>query len=261
MIYIVRTRYDYGSYRDFHALATLSGFPLIYADEIRALDNRDNAYIIAPINGEWNNWRKGELQGRLILYNLEYNIDGQHNPPECIDEIWFGDAGHAKQHGYRYVPLGGHSGLRLECTEQTKDIDVSQVAYQVYRRAHITNTIKGLGLKVGTNENLWGIDRTKELLQSKLMLHVHQWEQVKSIAPLRWCIAAAHNLPIITETVEDRGIFGYTHMMQADYEYIPEFAQQVLKPANRYQLEDYACALHELLCERWTFRRMIEANL
>ncbi len=261
MIFIVRTRYEYGSYSDFHKLATLSGFPLVHFDELRALDSKDNVYIGCPINGEFNLWRKGELQGRLILYQLELNIDGNHNIPECVDEVWHGDAAHARQFGYRYVPLGGHSGLREDCPEQPKNIDVAQIAYQVYRRLDLSNKMKFAGLRVGTNENLWGVDRTKELLASHLMLHVHQWEHVRAVAPLRWCIAAAHGLPMITETVEDRGIFGYGHMMQADYEFILPFVEQVLKPENRYQLEDYGRALNSLLCERYTFRTMIESNL
>lgn len=261
MIYIVRTRYNYGPYQDFYKLAALSGYPVVYADELRALDKPDNVYIISPINGEWHEWHKGDLQGRLILYNLEYNIDGNHNTPACVDEVWFGDAAHARRNGFRYVPLGGHAGLREECPDQDKSIDVAQIAYQVYRRQHITNEMRKLGLKVGTTQNLWGIDRTKELLQSQLMLHVHQWEQVPAVAPLRWCIAAAHRLPMITETVEDRGIFGHTYMLQCDYEFIPEFVERVVKPENRYQLEDYGGALHTLLCEKWTFTKMLEANL
>lgn len=262
MIYFFRTRYDYGSYTDFHKLVTLSGFPLVYADELRALDKPDNVYIGNPLNGEWHSWRKGELQGKLILYNLEYNIDNQHNIPECVDETWFGDAAHARQHGFRYVPLGGHGGLREDYTGNIeKNIDVSQIAYQVYRRAHITNEMKALGLRLGSNENLWGIDRTKELLNSKTMVHVMQWDNVPAIAPLRWCIAAAHSLPMITETVEDRGIFGHTYMMQSDYEHLPAFVAQVVKKGSHYQLDDYGRALHDLLCNRYTFRRMIESNL
>lgn len=261
MIYIVRPRYEYGSYTDFYRLATLSGFPLVYADELRALDKPDNVYIISPINGEWNQWRKGELQGNLILYQLEWNIDGNHDTPSCIDEVWMGDVAQAAKCGYRYVPLGGHIGLREECSEQTKEIDVSQIAYQVYRRQHITNELKALGLRVGSNENLWGIDRTKELLQSRAMLHVHQWDTVQAVAPLRWCIAAAHGLPMITEAVEDCGIFGYSYMLQAEYEYLPQFVAQVVKKENRYKLDDYAGALRRLLCETYTFEKMVNNNL
>lgn len=233
----------------------------MYVDELRAIDKPDNIYIITPISGEWNGWRKGELQGRVIHYMLELNIDGEHNPPQCIDTVFHGDAAHARTHGYRYVPLGGHIGLREECTEQTKEIDVSQIAYQVYRRQHITNELKALGLRIGSNENLWGVDRTKELLQSRAMLHVHQWDTVQAVAPLRWCIAAAHGLPLITESVEDCGIFGYSYMLQAEYEYLPQFVAQVVKKENRYKLDDYAHGLRELLTVRYTFEKMVNNNL
>lgn len=265
MIYIVRTRHTYGSYVDFFRLAELSGYPIIYVDEVCNHDAPDSVFIISPINGEWNTWPKGYVKGRLILYQLEWNVDGEHNTPACVDEVWNGDSHHAKQNGFKYVPLGGHSGLNEVGSQYPaeKVYDISQFSYQTGRRQVITQQLVGNGLKLSPNEGLWGRARSVALLQSRLCLHVHQLDNMPTIAPLRWCLAAAHNLPMVSESIADRGIFTPTYMMQADYNRLASFAKYLLDPANHYEdeLTDKAMNLHNLLCKEWTFKRMIEANV
>lgn len=106
---------------------------------------------------------------------------------------------------------------------------------------------------------MWGTARGTTLLGSKVMLHINQEETTKGVAPLRWCLAAAHGLPLITESVPDYGIFDYRYMMQARYESIASFTASALQDGN--MLSDYASSLHRLLCEEWTFKRSVEANV
>lgn len=260
MIIFLRTRHEYHSYSDWFKLAELSGYSIRYLDEIETFDAPDNVYIIAPVSGEWRHWPKGYTQGRMILYQLEHNIDGEHFTPEAVSEVWAGDKWQADKCGFRYVPMGSHEGLGRNMADKHEKIyDVSQIAYQTYRRQNITRQLLEAGLRLSPNENLWNFSRSLALVQSEIMLHVHQWDNIPAIAPLRWCLAAAHHLPIVSEQVADRGIFGYTHMMQADYEHLPRFVSHVLKDPRL--LADYAAALHTLLCHEWTFKHMVEASV
>jgi len=191
---------------------------------------------------------------------LEWNIDGEHNVPACVDEVWNSDKAHAEKNDFKYVPMGSDKGLNVYSGNKPNLVfDVAQLSYQTNRRQAITEQIKGHGLFLAPNSGLWGWPRTMALLQSRVMLHVHQEEATAGVAPLRWCLAAAHHLPLITETVPDRGIFGYTYMLQADYGFLAAFTANMLK--DQRLLNDYAGALHQLLCVDYTFKKSVEANV
>lgn len=260
-IVFVRTRHNYGSYVDFFRLAELSGYPIIYVDEMLQHDSKDTTFIISPVNGEWNERPKGYTQGKVILWQLEWNWDGEHNTPACVDEVWNSDKDHAERNGFKYVAMGSHKGLNTQSAYswKTKAYDVSMISYQTHRRQIITSQLNNHRLSLSSNSALWGDARSVVLLGSKLMLHIHQRDDTKGIAPLRWCLAAAHGLPLITETVPDYGIFDYRYMMQARYESIATFTASAIQDAN--MLSDYAASLHRLLCEEWTFKRSVEANV
>ena len=260
MIYFLRTRYHYAPYDDFFTLATLAGYEVRYLDEVETFDSKDNVYIISPVNGEWNHWAKGYVRGKLILYELEYNVDGNHVTPSAVDEVWAGDKWQAETNGFRYVPMGSDRRLDLagERLEDYPVFDIALMAYRdVYRRSKLIHEIQDAGVTIAPND--WGLARSIRMLESYAMVHIHQWDNIPAIAPLRWCLAAAHNLPIISETVADRGIFGYTHMMQADYSHLARFVGYVLK--DKRLLADYAAALHHLLCDEYTFKRGIESHV
>lgn len=280
--YIVQTRHMYQSYTDFFNLARLSEYPIVFADELDALDAAGNVYLISPINGEWNHWEAGRFKGKLILYQLEHNVDGQHNTPAAVNEVWCGDKWEAEKNGFRYVPLGGHCGLVESSTPQDKLFDTVMLAYRTPRRQMMEQELALESVTYAPSEGAWNEARSDMLHQSKVMLNIHQWGRVDDailnrcsvgkeynqtsyavsmpvVAPLRWCITAAHGLPMVTESVNDRGVFGYTCMLQADFKYIPQFVSYILK--DHYKLDDYAAALQELLCHTYTFRHMIEAHI
>lgn len=261
-ITFLRTRHEYGSYVDWFKLVELSGYPVVYFDELPQHDAPDKTFIGTPINGEWNHWTKADVQGRLILYQLEWNVDGKHNTPAAVSEVWCGDKWAAETSGFKYVPLGSDCGLNPFSVVQDaidKEYDVSMLSYQTNRRQHITNELYKGGVTYPNPQGLWGYDRSKTLMQSRLMLHVHQFDNMPTIAPLRWCLAAAHHLPMISERVSDRGIFGYTHMMTSDYAHLPAFVAHMLKDPRT--LEDQAAALHNLLCHEYTFKTMVQLHV
>lgn len=258
-IYIVRTRHNYGSYVDFFRLAELSGFPIIYVDEMLQHDSKDTTFIVTPVNGEWNTRPRGYTQGRVILYMLEWNTDGEHNDPPSADEIWCGDKWHAEKHGYKYVPLGSHRDLNeIAGKSVNPKWDIAFMGYTAPpRRAKVLHEMYESGLNIAPNA--WGIERSDYLIDSKCMVAIHQFNDMPTIAPLRMCIAAAHRLAVISEAVQDAGIF-YGYMDYFDYDRLTHYTQLTIRnPHNR--LKERGEALYHLLCEGYTFRHSIERAL
>lgn len=261
--YFVRTRHHYGTYDDLFKLAELSGYPVIYLDEIEQHDALGNVFIISPVNGEWLHWERGRYRGKLILWQLEWlQVDG-NPPPLCVDETWCSDAWEARRIGARYIPMGSHEALPAFRPEQplAPVYDVAQISYQVYRRQEMSNKMHDLGLRLAPVENLWGVDRSQVLWHSRVMVHVHQHDNVRTVAPLRWCIAAAHRLPLITEAVNDAGIFNY-NVMHIDTQWLPGFVYAILNMQGAESiLKTYAQLLHQKLCVDMPFRVSVERAL
>lgn len=255
----VRTRHRYVPYDDFFRLAELSGYPIIYVDEMLQHDSVDTTFVISPVNGEWNTRPRGYTQGRVILYMLEWNTDGEHNDPPCADSIWCGDKWHAEKHGYKYVPLGSHPLLNEYAEVETyKEYDAALMMYRAPpRRARIIHALYESGLKLAPDG--WGIDRSRILLQSKCMAMIHQWDGLPVLPPLRMCIAAAHKLAVISETIENLGMF-YGYMDCLPYEDLARMTKLIIRnPHNR--LKERGEALYHLLCVGYTFKHAIERAL
>ncbi len=202
----------------------------------------------------------GGLQGITRIIHLQ--LEWEHEPAAPIAgvaEKWTCDAWHAQHIDARFVPLGSHPDLNLHPSDSpTKEYDVSFLAAPNGRRYHVWGDIADRGLSIAPNG--WGEQRHSALSKSRCMVIVHQWDQFKCIAPLRWALAAAYKLPIISETVYCRDPFGYGDFMTCDIDRLAHFTQ--LHITDKFNnLDDYGLALHEKLCHRMTFRRSIEASL
>lgn len=253
----------YRSYTDFFRLVELSGYPVISISEMDPADS-SKTYIITPLNDEWLAGWPG-AKARIIHYELEWRWDWRAdvNEPPGVAEVWAGDKWFAESIGARYVPMGSHAELNLlyEKPQQVgKLYDVAQISYQVHRRQVITQQFLQLGIQLAPTENLWGLDRSIALTRSQVMVHVHQHGNAPGVAPLRWCLAAAHRLPIITEHIPDRGIFGHSYMRMANYDFLARFTSLCIRD-HWNQFADFGLALHNLLCEDLTFRKSIEKAL
>jgi hypothetical protein len=251
----------YRSYCDLFNMAQMAGFPIISVSQIDP--QSDNIYIFTPANGETvQGWPQARAQ--IILWQLEWMLTDEHNTPPGVARVWASDAGFAKTRGFEYVPMGSDDRLCKFIDPIKHPLttlnDVALLAYQTPRRQVITNQLRTMGLNVERPEG-WnvGVDRSMSLLKSRVMVHVHQHEKIQTVAPLRWALAAAHALPMITETVADRGIFGYTHMMMSSYNYLARFTQSMLQ--NQSMLDDYALALHDLLCVQYSFSKVVMAHV
>lgn len=274
-VWFVKTRYQdigYVPYQDWFKLAELSGYPTCYLDEMDVHD-ASKTYIITPLNGEWiGGWP--DAKARVILWELEWRRDwrAEIDTPPGVAETWASDKAYAEKIGARYVILGSHADLAAPLIPKEnahleeawlQELPQYDIAFMAYldpsRRKHLYNELTLTGLRFAPNG--WNDQRHIALKRSRLMVHIHQWDNLPYIAPLRWCIAAAYSLPLISESVVDRGKFGYGHFMTADYDHLVPFTLQWLRPENANVLADYGRALHGFLCKENTFRKCVEAAL
>lgn len=254
----------YASYQDYWRLVELAGYDTCYVDEIDAYD-KTKTYIITPLNDEWlTGWPSAKAQ--IIHHELEWRWDERAHwqEPPGVSRVWHIDKWFADQFGFEYVPIGSDERLNELGSQYpaVKKYDVAILSYQTYRRQSITAQLENSGLRLAPISGVWGRLRSDVLLSSHCMVHTHQVDNAPGIASLRWAVAAAHKLPMITETVRDRGIFGYSYMVQADYNYLADFTKSQLKDAfSRAKLADYGLAMHGLLCRDYTFKRMVESHV
>lgn len=248
----------YRSYVDFFNMVTWAGYPIIPVSEIDP--QSDNVYIFTPSNGETvNGWPNAKAT--IILWQLEWMLTSEHNVPSGVSRVWSSDRWQADMFNFEYVPMGSDRKLneRWELATTEKVFDVSFLSYQTPRRQTITDRMRDEGLAIAPTQGLMGGYRSMVLLQSRCMVHVHQHDDVPGVAPLRWALAAAHHLPIISEMVKERGIYGYTSMMATEYKYLHSFTAKMI--ADPMLLRDYADALHGLLCDQLTFKKVVQSHV
>lgn len=242
-IVFCQTRWHYKTYEDYFALARLSGYPIIYVDELDPADD-SKVYVVTPLNGEWNQgWENP--RARIIHHDLEWRH--QHDYPHIpgVVETWASDAWYAMQVGARYVTLGSHSDLPLHPLPEKPEPpkwDVAFLAYMNPRRAMIAAQLQQMGITVAPNG--WNEERHQILTHVRAMVHVHQWDEFKCIAPQRWAVAAAYKLPIFTEQTYSAahsmgGVYGYGEFASAVKNYLQ--TQSVYLAQDGQQLYDYLC--------------------
>jgi hypothetical protein len=252
----VRPRHEYEPYTDFYKLVELSGYELTFFDKMEVSDPT-KTYVYSPSNGEIGQGWQG-AKARLIWWQLEWEHEIAPCPPG-VSEKWTSDKYHADYMGARFVPMGSHPDLNLRPSDSpTKEYDVTFLAAPNGRRYSVWGDIADRGLSVAPNG--WNEQRHSALSKSRAMVIVHQWEQFKCIAPLRWALAAAYKLPVISESVYCRDPFTHSHFMTCDIDRLGKFTElHIRDPFNN--LSDYGLALHNYLCNEMTFRKSIEAAL
>lgn len=250
-----RTRYAYDSYRDYWTLVELNGYPTCYIDEIPRAGVRDKTFILTPLNGEWENGVVTD--GRVILWQFEWNVDGAFRVPSGVSEVWAPDAWFATCIQAKYVPLGGDARLNPEPdATREKRYDVAMLSYMVNRRQEVAAQLQGRGLTLAPNG--WFDERHETLLASRVMCHVHQHGHIPAVAAQRFVLAAAYGLPLFTETLADVGIFDHHRLLMTDHVHYAEFVAMWLK-APTQRLVDLGQAIRHLLTVEYPFRRCIEA--
>jgi hypothetical protein len=261
-VIFARPRHEYGSYKDYFKLVELSGYPIIYKDEIDS--DSDNTYILSTPDTYWHDGTERHgwpgAKARIIYYSLEWYTDVDYASIPGLAETWSPDKWFAERHGMRYVPMGGHEGLKLHPTPQNgKVYDAATLFAPCYRRYYAMGQFKNEGVTVAPNG--WDEERHRILMQSYCMVQVHQHDNLPVVAPQRWVLAAAYELPMITETLGDCGIFGQSYRLMSDLDHMGEFVRMWTRDGNEQRLADFGFALHGLLCRDYTFRKAIESHV
>jgi hypothetical protein len=259
MIVFAKTRHHYDSYTDFWALVELSGFETCYIDEIDV--SQPKFYVLTPWNGEvpphLQNEREKKRVGKIAWWCLERFdamgvplVEPVNEASALVDECWVSDrltSTHDER--LKYVRMGSHPDLGALPLEPRYDF--THQSYAWGRREAMYNQLKDMGLQEGPS--CWGSMRHDVLRQSRLMLNLQQYPDPVT-APLRFAIAAAYHLPVVSETIADPDPVGPLIRI-VGYEAIPEAVRDVVAGGMRTLAE----ALHEKLCVEYTFRKCVEA--
>jgi hypothetical protein len=263
-VIFVRPHYEYDSYKDLLRLIELSGYPLVFYEEIDTAS--DNCYILTVLNGEINENGWGDNpRCEIIALDLEWRLkesdfawtESDLTLPKGVSRVWASDKWYAERINAQYVPLGSHPVLVGDAPPDPIVYDVAPLAYRTGRRNEAFGKMSERGLTIAPNA--WDPERDAYLKSCKSIVHVHQHERVATVAPLRFAIAAAWHKPLISEQVNDRGIFDEC-VLYADFSVIADYTALM---TQRYAnvLQDKADELHDTLCQANTFRSFIEKAL
>jgi hypothetical protein len=232
---------------------------------------REAVYITTPANGDTKpavkDARTRGTRGRVIWWNLERpdNInfkDVLDDVCSYVDGVWVSDARYAQLDSrMTYVPLGSHAGITGGVAMPAhKEYDVCHLAYLWGRREGVIRKLKERGLAIAPEA--WGGGQQNSVLgTSRLMLNMHQYDGLKIIAPIRVAVAAAYALPVLTESIDDRGVLEEGDFAAAPFKELIDETVRLLRPEHAGQLQVMSARLHQRLCVEWTFRRGVEHGL
>lgn len=253
-------RHVYDSYSDFRKLVEISGFPSCFVDEID-LDS-PSVYITTPVNGELRPVLEGKKRrAKLVFWCLERPDSGDW-PPEgvnasnqvseiaqFVDKIWVSDRHQATLDLRQvYVTLASDSRLAEGEPWPAKIYDIAALTYNNHRRRYVYDQ---LGRWKMAPASAWGETRARILHQSRAMLYVHQTEMPIG-APLRFALAAAYKLPLLSESMADPyPLVEGRDLLSAPYDKL--LAETDLWLSSR-SLAPYGQSLHETLCIERNFR-------
>ena len=243
----------YPSYSDIRRLAELSGFDIISPKKIDPFGRRPYIVVSPEPPGQLNG-----LRAHIICWQLEYAGDYTHNYDGLNVDVWASDKVWAAEHGAKYVMLGSHPGL-ADGEPLDPHYDVSMLAYLTPRRQMVKDVLSDLRWPVDYPGHDMS-ERDTVLLRTKLMLHIHQHENAPYMAPQRIAIAAAHYMPVVSETVKDAGDLE-SYLTFADYADIPDVVRK--RVAEVPVIGDLAGGeqLNKFLCVEHTFRSCVKEAL
>lgn len=272
MIVFAKTRYLYDSYRDLWKLVEVSNFNTCFIDEIDV--SKPVTYIVPTINGEFrphlDNYRHIDKQAKIIWWNLERpvevnwpDLEDKNRPvfactknsfdslPTYVDQVWISDklfAESMQSDRIRFVPMGSDAGIgNQERREQVYDF--AHMSYLNGRRQPVFDTVFDMHIA----PNAWSPEREDILSRSRCMVNIHQSDHLIG-EPLRFAVAAANNIPLISETITE------AFPMEAGIHYIScglsEMPQIIRSYCNDRsgELPRYAENLFELLCIKYRFK-------
>ncbi len=282
-------RHEYGSYVDYRRLIELSGYDRCYFDEID-LTLQNTVYIVSPANFSlWQSLIRFEPPKVVSSKVVWWNLEDQWLPTTPISELkttethastksvlelpgvvaaWCANRTLPTQDPrYRFVPLGSDPGLAGASPVEPKTWDLCHMSYIWGRRGPIHDL---LSQRFRVAPPSFGADREKALASSSAMWIVHQAERRVLMEPQRFAFAAAHKLPVITETIDDSaGIATDPYPFQrgidyASFEYGPpgEVAEYIAGWLSiQGRLKRLGERLYERLAIEYNFRACVEQGI
>jgi hypothetical protein len=254
-IYFVRTHHHYAQYDDWYNLATLSGFETCMENELD-VENPDHTYITNHFAALGLNGNDITAKAQIILWQTEYITPENYTKySPNIKRFWHMDAWQAATLNHEYIPIGSHRDLGKVGISGAYKYDIALFAYASGRRAP---HFQRMGELFDVTPNCWGEQRDRALRASRLMVHIHQHPDMPAIPGIRMALAAAYGLPVLCESVNKPGIYS-GHMLFAPLHSILGQARMELNEPQR--LADYAHRLNRLLCDEFTFKKVVEGNV
>jgi hypothetical protein len=260
-IIFAKPRHYYQSYVDFWRLVEASGFEWRPIDEIDLADEWA-CYIFTPMNGEVPYVLEGQpiRRARVIWWNLER--PGQDpTTRESIEKlrglihaIWVSDRFVAQDPIYTYQFMASHEDIATRSTE--REFDVCHLSYLWGRRRECIQEIARRGLTIAP-EAYGRLVQDRIVARSRLMLNLHQYEDAPFAAPLRFAVAAAYAIPIISERLRVEQLGPKT---QGTIDAIPDLVTEALL-FERDKLDHYGFLLHHRFCVHTNFRHEVEKGV
>ena len=236
-IRFAQPRHKYDSYQDMYKLIELSGFEMIYSDEVDI--SKEGVYIFPVMNGDVEAHLRNEVNSgkvryaHLILWNIERpsgsagsvgNYAKRHRDliyDRLFDEVWVSDKRLAEETQLRFVVLGSDENLGQPSDE--KRYDFTHMSYEIPRR---TNIYKHFN-QDNIGYNCWPPERDEVLKLSKFALNIHQ-DIHPFQEPLRLSLFAAYALPVVSETIFDAYPWDDTVAVFSGYDSIVSRLRQAL---------------------------------
>lgn len=270
----IRSNTTYESYTDFWSLVELSGFPIVPS---QAADLLSGETYIWPTM-DWETIERlskepcGKRGARVIWWYLERpDAHRRGMTPEAlfettisevlgtwVDEVWVSERSiNRLDSRTRHVVLGGHPGLRHSKPALPNRYDVAHLGQISPRRAWILTELKRLGLSV--SPSVWGPDRDEILESSTSLINIDRVEGMHLSAPLRFVLAAAHRIPILTEKIEDpHPLVAGEGFLESPYASLPAFIAECLRGKD---LRPFGENAYRMLCIEHTFEKGVRGAL
>lgn len=205
---------QYPSYTDYRSLVRVGGFESCPLSA--TAPGRTCTYIVSPV---WSGEERAAISAlagapgrhcgvvwwfleRAVLFGgAEFRWIAHNLLSTGVDEVWVSDRAlysklrpHSEQ--FRFVPVGSDERL-AEGAGAPEPNDVCLMAWMNPRRDAVVGA-----LRCSIGQNAFGNERHRRLLGASLLLNIHQ-DGDPYFEPLRFALAAAYRLPVVSETCED----------------------------------------------------------
>ena len=269
----VRSGLEYESYTDFWDLVRLSGYRTVPANEVNFGWGGTYVWPILDVGllGQVLEPSFRDRRARLVFWYLERPDahlpdrvpsdpgqvlrDGVTELLQWVDAVWVSDRTlQAMDTRTIYAVLGGHPGLRDAPLDSHRPKSVLHLGQETPRRKQILAEIGRTTGHLPTSGSLWGMERSHALGCSRLLLSIDRVEGLHVTAPLRYALAAAWRVPILSETVPDPyPLVQGESLHMAGYAHLATAAGSLL--AEPELLARTAESAYRTYCLEWTFRR------